>query len=75
MLTSQCEIVPIDDSDEEFGEIDSPDIANPFASERKKMSKHKVSNSFISSGLRVNTQTSDSKRNQLSRNIYEANKL
>ena len=76
VLTSQCEIMPMDDSDEDG--ISEIDIANPYASfhrDRKMQNKKKPSNSFVGAGLRINTQSSETKRNQLSRNIYAANKL
>ena len=76
VLTSQCEIMPMDDSDEDG--ISEIDIANPYASfhrDRKIQNKMKPSNSFVGAGLRINTQSSETKRNQLSRNIYAANKL
>ena len=75
VLTSQCEIVPMDDSDDEL-EIDiARTYANINDNKASKRGKTKNKDSFIGAGLRINTQSSDSKRNQLSRNIYDANRI
>ena len=63
IFTSECEIVPMDDDD--------IDIASAFSMNSKNLLKPPV----VGQGLRVNTQSSESRRNQISRNIYEVNKI
>ena len=67
VLTSMCEIEDFSDNEMQ----NETDIAEPFSATTIKSKSNK--GSFIGSGLRLNTQDSVSKRNQFSRNIYEAN--